>query len=230
MMKMGVNKDINYQIERLKNIDSSKFGPIGEKIGIVCDANQGFNYDESIKFIHGCKNIKIKFFEQPIGKQEYNKLKLLNKECIDCGFNLSLDESIQDMNACKYCIDNKIASVFSIKVSKNGGISKLVSISQLCKEKNIECLFNSMIEFGVAQASALSVAAITENIVLDMGHCFMSTLRFKDDISDFKKLISKDKIVKLSDKPGLGINVDEHKLKAFSSKIVICKHGRYSQI
>ena len=227
---MGVNKDINYQIKRMKNIDKSKFGPIGDKISIVCDANQGFNYNESIKFIHGCKGIKIKFFEQPIGKEEYKKLKLLKKECIDCGFNLSLDESVKDINACKYCINNEIASVFSIKVSKNGGISKLVNITQLCKEKNIQCFFNSMIEFGIAQASSLCVAAICQNILLDMGHCFMSTLRFKDDISDFSNLIGKDKIVRLSDKPGLGITINENKLKTFASKIVICKQGRYCQI
>eukprot|EP01083_Nonionella_stella_P000199 625_1 len=221
MLKMGANQDIQYQLKRLKNIEN-KFGPIGDKVLIVTDANEGYSFEQSMEFIKGCKGLNVSFIEQPIPKKEYDNLKILKEECIKIGTDLSLDESVQSTKAIHYCLENKIGSVFSVKVSKNGGISKLYKVVKLCKQYGVKCCFNSMIEFGIAQSALLSVIAVTENIV-NMGHCFMSVLRLKDDITDFKALISEDKVVSLSNKYGLGINIDPDKLATYSSKVETLK-------
>ena len=242
MLKMGSNLsefDINYQISRVMAVNSSEFGPIGKDgkdgkdgedgIKIICDANQGFTYDESIKFIDGCKDIKLTAFEQPIDKYDYINLKKLSDYCnkIDSKFNIALDESVQSFDTCKECIDNQISNIYSVKVSKNGGINKLYDMCKLCELNNVDCYFNSQLEFGVAQAGLLSVASNVQNILRHtdnklLGHCFMSTLRFSDDVTDFKSNISENMIANVSNKPGLGVNIDDNKLDQYTTKTQNC--------
>ena len=226
MLKFGYNKDIQYEIQRLVNINK-KYGPIGNNIFIVCDANQSYSYHQALQFIQGCKkqNIKIQFFEQPIQKSEHEQLKKLKMKCIDAGFQygLSLDESVQDSKGINYCLQHEIGSVFSIKVSKNGGISKLFKVAQKCKEYGIKVEFNSMLEFGIAQSALLNVYAVTSNIV-PIGHCFMSCLRFKQDITDFSDLIDQNKVCHLSTKPGLGIQINKQKVTKFATKHMTLKY------
>jgi len=216
MLKMGCNQDIEYQLRRIQNVQKL-FGPIGENIFLVVDANQGYTMQQAQQLIDGCQGIKNLVFEQPVRYNEYQNLKKLKQQCLRHGFMLSLDETVQSMSAVRYALEHEIGSVFSVKVSKNGGITNLRSVTKLCHAKQVKCLFNSMAEFGIAQSALLNVIAVTPNIV-DIGHCFMSTLRFKDDITDFKSLIDEQKIVRLSKKPGLGVAVNEDKLVEFSCK------------
>ena len=237
MLKMGSNLsefDIDYQISRVMAVNSSEFGPIGgdgeDGLSLICDANQGFSFDESIKFIDGCKDINLTSFEQPTAKYDFDNLKKLSDYCIKIGskFNLSLDESVQSLETIEECINRNISNMYSIKVSKNGGINKLYDITKLCQDNGVFCYFNSMLEFGISQASALAVAANTKHILKrkdnsHIGHCFMSTLRFKDDVTDFRSNISDNKVVTVSDKPGLGVTIDNDKLDHYSLKTQTCK-------
>ena len=47
---------------------------------------------------------------------------------------------------------------------------------------------NSMAEFGVTQAATLQLAVTMPNLI-DVGHCFMSTLRLKEDPTDFSSFV-----------------------------------------
>jgi muconate cycloisomerase len=48
-----------------------------------------------------------------------------------------------------------------------------------------------------------------------MGHAFMSVLRMADDITDFAGNIS-DSVVTVPPEPGLGVKLDEDKLKKYT--------------
>ena len=70
---------------------------------------------------------------------------------------------------------------------------------------------NSMLELGITQAASLQLAVTRSNLV-DVGHAYMSTLRLEGDPTNFASFIE-DGVVQLPDRPGLGIEVDEEKLR-----------------
>ena len=71
--------------------------------------------------------------------------------------------------------------------------------------------FVSMLELGISQAAHLQLAACTPNL-LPCGHCFMSTLRMKEHLTNFRHCV-KNAVAYLPTSPGLGIYVREDKIK-----------------
>jgi muconate cycloisomerase len=113
-----------------------------------------------------------------------------------------------------HLISRGAADAFSIKVSKNGGLSKSLVIAKTAGAFGIRCLMNSMLEFGITQAASLQLGCTLNNL-LDCGHAYMSVLRMSDDITDFAKNIS-NAVVTVPDGPGLGVTVDEEKLQKYT--------------
>ena len=95
---------------------------------------------------------------------------------------------------------------------------------QICEyatENGVQLFFNSMIEGGITQAASLNIAA-TSDIMMTTGHSFFSTLRHKDDVTNFRDLVV-DGITSIPDEPGLGVKVFEEKVKQYETKTVTIK-------
>jgi muconate cycloisomerase len=106
------------------------------------------------------------------------------------------------------------ADVFSIKVSKNGGLDKSLTIARAAEVFGVRVLMNSMLEFGVTQAASLQLGCTLGNL-LDCGHAYMSVLRLADDVTDFREHIT-DAVVTVPTRPGLGVSLLEDKLKKYT--------------
>ena len=111
-------------------------------------------------------------------------------------------------------VREKAVDAFSLKVSKNGGLSKTKKIGELADAFGIRCLMNSMLEFGITQAASLQVGCTLTNL-LDLGHAYGSVLRMSDDVTDFGQNIS-DGVVTVPRGAGLGVALDESKLKKYT--------------
>jgi len=79
---------------------------------------------------------------------------------------------------------------------------------------DLKCLMNSMLEFGITQAASLHLGCTLPNL-MDCGHAYGSVTRMSDDITDFGQNIS-DGIVTVPSGPGLGVVLDEDKLKKYT--------------
>ena len=119
--------------------------------------------------------------------------------------------SVHDASA---LIRAQAVDAFSIKVSKNGGLSKARKVAEAADAFGLKILMNSMLEFGITQAASLQLGCVLPNL-LDMGHAYMSVLRMSDDITDFAKNISRS-VVTVPSEPGLGVALDEDKLKKYT--------------
>jgi muconate cycloisomerase len=103
---------------------------------------------------------------------------------------------------------------FSIKVSKNGGLSKAKKIAEMAHAFGLKVLMNSMFDFGVTQAASLQLGCVLPNL-LEMGHVYMSVLRMSDDITDFGQNISRGEVT-VPASAGLGVRLNEKKLKKYT--------------
>lgn len=208
MIKMGALPIID-EIKRMSFVKNR----FGNKIIIIADVNQGWDVTETLAFFKGTGNSHPDMLEQPIDRHNLDGLKQIRDKapCL-----LSVDESLDSIHDATRIIRKRAADVFSIKISKNGGLCKSKKIAQLAEAFGIKCLMNSMLEFGISQAASLHLGCTLTNL-LDMGHAYHSVIRMSDDITDFGQNISHGKVT-VPPGNGLGVTLDEDKLKKYTKE------------
>ena len=206
MLKMG-EMPIADEVKRFIGIRQH----FDNNIKLVVDANQGWELGEALEFIEGIKGYHLDLLEQPIERRDLTGLKTICDQSV-CA--LSADESLVKAEDAAVLIRERIVDVFSIKVSKNGGLDKSKLIAQMADGFGLKCLMNSMLEFGITQAASLHLGCTLPNLV-DCGHAYGSVTRMSDDITDFDQNISGG-FVTVPSGPGLGISLKEDKLKKYT--------------
>ena len=213
MIKMGA-LPVPEEIERMRAAAEA----FGSRIKIIADANQGWQFKEALEFIEGVRQFAPDMIEQPVSRTDTAGMKKLRERSLCL---LSADESLVTVADAAALIRSEAADVFSIKVSKNGGLSKALMIAKTAEAFGMRCLMNSMLEFGITQAASLQLGCTLNNL-LECGHAYMSVLRMSDDITDFGKNIS-DAVVKVPEAPGLGVEIDDDKLRAYTREYLKVK-------
>jgi L-alanine-DL-glutamate epimerase-like enolase superfamily enzyme len=205
MLKMGT-KPIYEDISRIKIVSSE----LPEGVRVMVDANQGWSRDEALEFANETQSLPLILIEQPLAAADYEGLRMVRKIS---NSPISVDESIQKAGDTAAILEAKAADIFSIKISKNGGLANSQAIATMVGKADKRVLMNSMIELGITQAASLHLGCTLNNLV-DCGHAYMSTLRMADDITDFSDWI-KQGIAHLPDSPGLGVQVSMEKIQQY---------------
>ena len=206
MIKMGA-LPIADEISRMISADKR----FGDQIPLIVDANQAWEVAETLTFIDGIRNHRPDLIEQPIQRWDTEGLKRI-RDRSPCP--LSADESLTTVKDAAALIRTRAVDVFSIKVSKNGGLSKSRQIAAMADGFGLKCLMNSMLEFGITQAASLQLGCTLNNL-LDCGHAYGSVLRMSDDITDFGQNISQAAVA-VPSSAGLGVRLNEEKLKKYT--------------
>ncbi len=213
MIKMGA-LPIETEIARARAIEDR----YGDSIHWNVDANQGWDLTMALKFMDGTAGCRMDFVEQPVPRGQLEQLRILRGRATH---PISADEGVQTAGEALQLAHAGLVDVFSLKVTKNGGISRSMDIAGVARMSGLGCLCNSMIELGITQAAALNIAATLPNLVAG-GHCFMSTLRLVDDVTSFRSLVN-DAVARVPDAPGLGIELDEAALDLYAAESVVVK-------
>ena len=188
---------------------------VGPDFPLIADANQGWDYDTALRYGRGVKRADLLFYEQPVKAWDIDSLARLRR---NLSIPISADEGVSTIQEAMALVKADAVDVFSIKSSKQGGIMPAKRICEFASENGIRLFFNSMIEGGITQAASLNVAAVSD-IMATTGHSFFSTLRHKDDVTDFADLVV-DGITTIPDNPGLGVTVNVDKIKQYESNPV----------
>lgn len=192
---------------------------VGEEYPLIVDANQGWDVDTAIRYWKQIRNCNILFFEQPLQSWDVQGMARIRRT-ID--IPLSADEGVMTMQDARNLIQAEAVDVFSIKVTKNGGIAPAKAICELAAANGIQVFFNSMIEEGITQAASLQIGATCSNIVTTIGHAFFSPNRLKSDISTYHTFIHPEEgSVYVPQGPGLGVELYEDKLNDYRTKRVV---------
>jgi muconate cycloisomerase len=205
MLKMG-SRPVDKDIERV--IEVTRVLP--EDVKIMVDANQGWEIEEAMTFVEGITDVPLVLIEQPVVADDHEGLKKISKIS---RIPVSVDESLQTVEDARRIALGEIASVFSIKVSKNGGLRAGLEIGRIAKEQGILVMMNSMLELGITQSASLHLGCVLDCLI-DCGHAYMSTLRMSDDVTDFSNFVSEGK-AHLPSGTGLGIQVNESKIMKY---------------
>ena len=183
------------------------------EIPLIPDANQGWDAHTALNYLKRVDGCRIDLLEQPVAASDIEGLRRI-KDSTDV--LLSADESLLSLEHAKILIEKQAVDVFSVKVSKNGGVFRSRQIIELAGHFGIAILFNSMIEEGISQAASFALGCACENLY-PHGHAYFSPLRLEDDITDYSDSI-RDGTVSLPAKPGLGVELNDEKLKRYTVK------------
>ena len=205
MLKMG-SRPVDKDIERV--IEVTRVLP--EDVKIMVDANQGWEIEEAMTFVEGITDVPLVLIEQPVVADDHEGLKKISKFS---RIPISVDESLQTIEDARRIALRQIASVFSLKVSKNGGLRAGLEIGRIAKEQGLLVMMNSMLELGITQSASLHLGCVLDCLI-DCGHAYMSTLRMSDDVTDFSNFVSGG-TAHLPSSTGLGIQVNESKIMKY---------------
>ena len=134
------------------------------------------------------------------------------------------DESVWTAHDVLEIAQKKAADVISIYTTKPGGIFKAKKVAAVAEAAGLQCNVNGSVETGVGNAANLHLAASTGVVTLGCvvpvstpkgkGKKGIAGIYYQDDIITEAFDFAEGDIL-ISSKPGLGIELDEDKLKHY---------------
>ena len=200
MIKIG-GTDYRLDAARTKAVREA----VGRSYPLIVDANQGWDVDTAIRYWKLIRDCDVLFFEQPVQSWDVEGMARVRR-AID--IPLSADEGVMTLADAKNLVRADAVDIFSIKVTKNGGILPAKRLCEFADANGIQVFFNSMIEEGITEAASLQLGVVTPNIVNGIGHAYFSPNRLDGDICTYHEQIRPSEgVTVVTDRPGLGVEL-----------------------
>jgi L-alanine-DL-glutamate epimerase-like enolase superfamily enzyme len=174
---------------------------------VSADANQGFGADDAVSYVGAVADCGLDFFEQPVNAHD---LAGMARIAAASRVPIGADEGIHSRDDIERHHERNAARGVSLKAIKLGGLRALLDASRLCEtlgmRVNISCKSG---ESSVASAAAVHVAAVAP--ALAWGLTVTST-SLAEDVA-VEPLRVEGGHVAVLERPGLGIEVDERRVR-----------------
>lgn len=179
----------------------------GEACLISADANQGFSVEDALCYVRTVADCGLDFFEQPVNAHD---LAGMARVAASSRVPIGADEGIHSRDDIERHHERKAAHGASLKAIKLGGLRALLDASRLCDRLgmgvNISCKTG---ESSIASAAALHVAAVAPALAWGLT---VTNPALAEDVA-VAPLRVEDGHVTVPEGPGLGIEVDERRLR-----------------
>jgi len=196
--------------EDIKRLEKIRIA-LGDSAGIRVDVNQGWDRATAQLALSEMAIYKPDFFEQPLEAWDIQGLAALRTES---PIPILADESFTGPHAAMEMITQQAVDALSFKMTKLGGIVPALKAHYLTSTAGLSSYIGCMIETGIGTAAYLQFAAAIPT--LEYGCELFGPLLLKDDV--LQEGIQFDQgQVKVPVGPGLGIEVDEDKVRALAA-------------
>jgi L-alanine-DL-glutamate epimerase-like enolase superfamily enzyme len=133
----------------------------GDQIKIRFDANQGYTFDESVRFLKETDDYGIELLEQPTLK---NDLDLLRKVTLNASIPVMADESLLSLSDVFQLSKQGSSDLINIKLMKTGGIMEAMHINSVARAAGIKAMVGCMDESALGISAALHFALSRPNV------------------------------------------------------------------
>ena len=179
----------------------------GARCLVSADANQGFSVDGALTFVRGIGDCGLDFFEQPVSAHDLDGM---SRIAAATKVPIGADEGIHSLDDIARHHERKAARGVSLKAIKLGGLSGLFATSRLCEQLgmqvNISCKTG---ETSLASAAAVHLAAVAPALAWGLT---VTSSGLAEDVTAAPLRVDAGH-VEVPERPGLGIDVDEHRLR-----------------
>jgi len=209
-VKVGFDPDLD--IKRVAAVREA----VGDGFPVEVDPNQGYRVPVAIPTLRKMEAYGILNVEQPCPWWDLDGMAEVAR-ALDTP--VTADESVLTPIDAMRVIEKRAADAITIKLAKSGGFLESRKIAILTDLAGICCNMGSQHPAGVGTAAILHFAAATPEVIEPIGYGVPAE-RFADDIL-VEPLQMKDGTVEVPHKPGLGVEVDDKKLRKYAAKISI---------
>lgn len=206
-IKVGV-ADPREDAERTRRICEPLDG--GGSFLVCADANQGYTPEQAVTYVRAVEDTTLAFFEQPVDGHDVEgmaKVARASRVKIGC------DEGLHSLDDLKRHHEAGAAGGFSLKTIKLGGMRPVMEAGQLCEKLGLKVnLASKMAETGINTAALLHLAAALPAVDWGVG---FSSQYLVDDILKAPHAFERGHVT-VPKGPGLGIEVDEAKVRRYA--------------
>ncbi|HEY6367481.1 MAG TPA: enolase C-terminal domain-like protein, partial [Candidatus Binatia bacterium] len=193
---------------------------LGPDTKICVDANQGYPTPKmAVRVIRDMEAFDLLYMEQPV--EGIDRMAEVAKRVET---PIMADESAWTAQDVIEIVQKRAADMISIYTTKPGGIFKAKKVAAVAEAAGLKCNVNGSVETGVGNAANIHLAASTDVVTFDCvvpvstpkgaGKQGIAGIYYQDDIIKEAFEFSNGDIL-VSTKPGLGIELDEDKLKHY---------------
>jgi L-alanine-DL-glutamate epimerase-like enolase superfamily enzyme len=196
-LKIKGGQQVDLDIARVLKVREA----VGDAIALRFDANQGYTYEESVRFVKGTMRAQLEFLEQPTARSEPG---LLGRVTAATDIPVMADESLLTAQDAFHLTRDHLVDMLNVKLMKVGGIAEAQRITEIAHAARIRVMVGCMDEAAIAIAAGLAFALARPGVThadLD-GH-----LDLIGDPSTGAVLLNEG-CLSPTDRPGLGSDLD----------------------
>jgi muconate cycloisomerase len=193
--------------------DAERTRAICEAIGagslISADANQGYSVEQAVQYVQALAGSRLDFLEQPVHGENIDGM----AQVAAAGkIAIGADEGLHSLTDIRLHCDRGAARGASLKTIKLSGMRGLLAAGRLCDSLGMRVNVAAKTgESSIASAAAMHAAAALPQITwgLTLTHHGLA-----DDLTA-RPIPVAGGHVEISDRPGLGIEVDEERVRRY---------------
>jgi L-alanine-DL-glutamate epimerase-like enolase superfamily enzyme len=202
-IKVGIDKPL-IDAERTRRVCAT----IGSGALISADANQGWSTEEALQYVRAVEGCGLDFFEQPVHAEDIDGMAEIAAAAGTIA--IGADESIHSAADIRRHRERKAARGVSLKTIKLGGLRAVIEAGRLAATLGMNVNVSAKTgESSIACAAATHIAAALPQIAWGLT---LSNEGLADDVTSRPIRITGGH-VEVSDRPGLGIDVDEQRVR-----------------
>jgi L-alanine-DL-glutamate epimerase-like enolase superfamily enzyme len=206
-VKVGV-RPAGEDVGRLERIAAALPPPIR----VRADANQGWDEPTTLRLLARLEEAGIDLLEQPVPRWN---LAAMARITAASRLPIMADESVCTIHDCLEAARRQIAHVWSLKLTKAGGLLRAKQAAAIAEAAGIPCYVGNMIETGIGTAAYAHFCASTP--VVTEGCELFGPLLLADDLTR-EGIRYQDGHVLVPDGPGLGVTLDPSKLERYARR------------
>ncbi len=152
VLKVKLGRDLEEDMERMRKLrEVFKYN-----ITIRVDANQGYDFDQTIQFFETMAPYDIEFVEQPMKASAIEEMKKLPAAY---RAKTAADESCITVNDALKIVDGgRPTGIFNIKLMKTGGLYQAQKIADIARFSGVDLMWGCNDESAASITAALHVA------------------------------------------------------------------------
>lgn len=182
-------------------------------IMVCADANQGWSAEQAIAYVRAVEDTGLAFFEQPVPAHD---LRGMARVARASRIRIGADEGLHSMEDLRRHHEAGGAHGGSLKTIKLGGMKPVCEAAALCDELGMKVnLACKMAETGIAAAAVLHIAAAIPAVDWAVS---LTSNYLADDVLE-QPLVFANGHAEAPTGPGLGIEVDEAKVRRYAREL-----------
>lgn len=185
---------------------------VGNAMQLRIDANCLYDADTSLKLVRMVKPYNLQFYEQPAPKEDIAGLARVRKEG---GMPVMADESCSDHASMLAIIKAGAADYIKFGIKQAGGILRAQRMLATAEAAGIPCVIGHGFGLDPSTVAEMMLSATSRNVVSGL-EC-VGPLKVKDTVTTTRLDISAGSLP-VPQGPGLGLTLDDAKLKEYRSK------------